>query len=165
MKKIMVSSALVLAALVGVSGGYAAGVSTTADPASFTQIIQMANLLANTNLDSTDSTAAPVNIEFFIGSARCWDTGSRPVNFKNHYSFGTCPSCGCRADVTKVVITPLPTRGRQKAAYSPYTVDINHDSRITATQMVILQDQVPVFNPQSGEIDQPGTIKIKRQEQ
>ncbi len=161
----MISSTFVLAALVGASGAYAASVHTTADPASFVQIIQTVNLLANTNLDSPDSTATPVNIEFFINATRCWDTGNRPVNFKNHYSFGSCPSCGCKANVTKVVITPVPTRGRQKAAYSPYTVDINHDSKITATQMVISQDQVPVFNPQTGEIEQPGTLKIIRQEQ
>src|SRR5579871_4792778 len=109
MKLRFASKALVLITLLGVSGSYAAS-APAADPASFTQIIQTVNLLANTNIGTPESTAAPVHLEFFIGSNRCWDTG--PVNYKNHFSFGTCPTCGCRGLATKVVITPLPGAGK-----------------------------------------------------
>jgi len=164
MKIKMLSLALVLA-IVGVSETYAVKLNKpVANPSSYDQIIQTVNLLTNPNLDSNGSTASPVDLQYFIGPTLCWDTRYKPVNYKNFDNFGTCSICGCKQNVTKVVITPKPPIGKVKPIYSPYTVDINADNKITGTQIIIIQDQAPFFNPNNGEVEKVGTIKIIKQD-
>lgn len=159
-----------LSTIVGISSSYAVSTSTEKlkglkAPANFKQIIQTVNLLANTNLDSPAATATPIKIQYFTGSTLCWDTGAYPINYQNFDSFGSCPSCGCRGIVSKVVVTPQAPIGKINSAYAPYTIDINTSTKITGTQLIIFQDKAPRFNPNNGEIEELGTIQVKKQEQ
>ncbi len=122
-----------------------------------TQAIQITNLLANRDAKDPGVTETRVKLSFDA----CWD---QLLNYQDMFDFRAGPGMGCKNKVTKVVITPIATVGKT-AAYAPYTVTIDTASKIFITQLIINQDQAPVFDPESGAVKTPGTIKVKSQEQ
>ncbi|VVC75661.1 hypothetical protein AQUSIP_09510 [Aquicella siphonis] len=125
------------------------------------QSIQITNLLANTDLQDSTMTQTSVMVSAYNGGkSPCW---SAKVDYQNDYTFHVGPRLGCTDKIYQLVIDPIPVGGKLKTYTGPYGINI--DVSKFATQIILVQDQKPEFDPLNGMIKTPGTMKAKVQMQ
>ncbi|MBA3660320.1 MAG: hypothetical protein H0W64_01185 [Gammaproteobacteria bacterium] len=133
----------------------------TAQANNFIQSIQVVNLLANTTLPDPGMTPTTIIVKYYNNASYpCWVS---TLSYQQDTAIHAGPTQGCVTKVNMVEITPLLVGEKLRTYQGPVQVQV--DTSKYASQITVVQNQAPVFDPSNGLIVTPGTIKAKVQAQ
>jgi hypothetical protein len=161
MKNTKLLVACALTAAIVTTSSYAVSSEASAIAANhFTQSVSIDNVLHNAALPPANLTESAIEVNYMINSTSCW---IHTIDYQDDYTIHAGPTQGCKTPITQVIVTVKPVNGSTLPTYSTYTINI--DPTKYATQAMVIQDQPPTFDSQSGLVKTSGTITAKQQAQ
>jgi hypothetical protein len=127
----------------------------------FTQSVYVANLLGNPNITDAGMTGTSIVVQYFTSNSYpCWTS---TLGYQEEVTIHAGPTQGCKTKVNKVVIIPIVMGDKLKTYEGPVSTDI--DVSKFSSQIVVMQDQPPFFDENTGLVAKSGTIKLQVQSQ
>lgn len=125
----------------------------------YQQTISIMNVLANTNLPDPGMTPTPLIVKYYNGGTLpCWTAA---VNYQDEYIAHAGPGLGCVNKINQISIIPVVVAEKLAVYRGPLNIDI--DVSKFSTQIIISEESEPQFDPRSGLVSAPGSMRSQVQ--